>query len=98
MTIFTAKSFVATANTFQEYKRNLKNVRTKSPDIFRLSTQLNTEHMTTCRFGHPVRRKSHQRQRRHQQGPYPMRSVPVAEKSLLREGLAAVPESVQSPE
>ena len=34
MTIFTTKSFVATANAFQEYKRNLKDVRTKSPDIF----------------------------------------------------------------
>ena len=52
------KSFVATANTFQKHKRNLKDVRTKSPDIILLSTQLNTGYLTTCRFGHPVRRKA----------------------------------------
>lgn len=34
MAIFTAESFVTTANAFQEYKRNLKDVRNKSPDIF----------------------------------------------------------------
>ena len=82
----------------QEYKQNLKDVRNKSPDIFLHSTQLNTGYQTTYRFGHPVRRKRYQRQRRHQQGPYPMRSVPAAEKSLLRDGLEAVPESIQSPE
>ena len=35
MTIFTAESFIATANTFQEYKRNLKDVRTKARKSFR---------------------------------------------------------------
>lgn len=34
MAIFTVKTFVATVYTFEDQKRNLKDVRTKSPDIF----------------------------------------------------------------
>ena len=97
MAIFTVKTFVATVYTFEDQKRNLKDVRALVRTSF-LSIRFNSWLQTTCRFGHPVRRKSHQRQRRHQQRPYPMRSVPVAEKSLLRDGLEAVPEFVQSPE
>lgn len=97
MAIFTAKTFVATVYTFEGQKRNLKDVRALVRTSF-LSIRFNSWLQTTCRFGHPVRRKSHQRQRRHQQRPYPMRSVPVAEKSLLREGREVAPGSDESPE
>ena len=97
MAIFTAKTFVATVYTFEDQKRNLKDVRTKVRTSF-LSIRFNSWLQTTCRFGHPVRRKRYQRQRRHQQWPYPMRSVPAAEKSLLRDGLEVAPGSDESPE
>ena len=47
MTIFTAESFIATANTFQEYKRILKDVRTKARTSF-FSIRFNSWLQTTC--------------------------------------------------